>query len=237
MADDLKKLESLERKRKDLLKKLEMIEEKKSTVAEEVYEKVKKDYENRLDKVVAEMKTLEGAIRTEIERLSGEMEKVEAKLKEYKLQDEEIDLRYSLGEYEDEEYKKLKRGVKKGSSEEKARYREIVDRINWLKGLIGEEEIEAVAEEEAVEVAEAVAEPVEEKAEESTEVEKEAEILLEEILKATDEKKEEEEAEVEEEKKEAEKVQCPKCGFMNEPDSWYCEKCGAEILGTPEEEK
>ena len=29
---------------------------------------------------------------------------------------------------------------------------------------------------------------------------------------------------------EREGVGCPKCGMMNEPDSWYCEKCGAELL-------
>ncbi len=30
-----------------------------------------------------------------------------------------------------------------------------------------------------------------------------------------------------------EKAPCPKCGHMNSLDSWYCEKCGAEILDTP----
>ncbi len=25
-------------------------------------------------------------------------------------------------------------------------------------------------------------------------------------------------------------VECPKCGMTNEPDSWYCEKCGTELL-------
>jgi hypothetical protein len=28
-------------------------------------------------------------------------------------------------------------------------------------------------------------------------------------------------------------VPCPKCGYVNTPDSWYCEKCGAEILESP----
>lgn len=30
-----------------------------------------------------------------------------------------------------------------------------------------------------------------------------------------------------------ERAPCPKCGHMNSLDSWYCEKCGAEILDTP----
>jgi len=32
------------------------------------------------------------------------------------------------------------------------------------------------------------------------------------------------------EAKEKEGVECPKCGLRNEPDSWYCEKCGAQLL-------
>ena len=31
----------------------------------------------------------------------------------------------------------------------------------------------------------------------------------------------------------AQTVACPKCGHMNAPDSWYCEKCGAEVLDSP----
>jgi|GEM_PF-2567905 len=32
------------------------------------------------------------------------------------------------------------------------------------------------------------------------------------------------------EAQEKEAVECPKCGMMNEPESWYCEKCGTELL-------
>jgi hypothetical protein len=28
-------------------------------------------------------------------------------------------------------------------------------------------------------------------------------------------------------------ITCPKCGHLNTPDSWYCQKCGAEIFGFP----
>ncbi len=45
----------------------------------------------------------------------------------------------------------------------------------------------------------------------------------------TEEKAEEEEKTGEEGKY----VACPKCGHMNAPDSWYCEKCGAEVLDSP----
>lgn len=52
------------------------------------------------------------------------------------------------------------------------------------------------------------------------------------ILKAT--KEESAPAEPAKPKKGEKGVSCPKCGHLNTPDSWYCEKCGAEILETPE---
>ncbi len=48
---------------------------------------------------------------------------------------------------------------------------------------------------------------------------------------------EDESVKVEEEdkgkKETVEGIKCPKCGFVNKPDAWYCEKCGAEL--SPEE--
>lgn len=32
------------------------------------------------------------------------------------------------------------------------------------------------------------------------------------------------------ESKEEKELKCPNCGFTNMPDSWYCEKCGAELV-------
>jgi len=32
------------------------------------------------------------------------------------------------------------------------------------------------------------------------------------------------------ESKEEKQLKCPNCGFTNMPDSWYCEKCGAELV-------
>ena len=39
-----------------------------------------------------------------------------------------------------------------------------------------------------------------------------------------------EEEAVVEESDDSEGLQCPKCNFLNSKDSWYCEKCGAELL-------
>jgi ribosomal protein S27AE len=39
------------------------------------------------------------------------------------------------------------------------------------------------------------------------------------------------EADAEAGKEEEKELKCPKCGFVNMADSWYCEKCGAELLG------
>ncbi|HIE05384.1 MAG TPA: hypothetical protein EYP58_01140, partial [bacterium (Candidatus Stahlbacteria)] len=177
-----------------------MIEEKKSTVTKEVYTKVRKDYEQRLAKTTSEMKKLEGTIKTEVENLIGKKDAVEAELKQYKLKDEEIELRYSLGEYEEDEYNKLKGEITEDATKHKGELEKLVERINYFRELLGEGKIEEPAEfEEAAEVEEPKeaevpeVEPAVEVAEEegigkTTEVEKEAEILLDEILRADDEK-------------------------------------------------
>jgi len=44
------------------------------------------------------------------------------------------------------------------------------------------------------------------------------------------EEEEEDSEKAEEEEAEVEGLKCLKCGFVNSKDSWYCEKCGSELL-------
>ncbi|MEO0206677.1 MAG: zinc ribbon domain-containing protein, partial [candidate division WOR-3 bacterium] len=114
------------------------------------------------------------------------------------------------------------------------------ERINWCEGLVGvEEEEEKVVVKEEVPVVEPA---VEEKPEELTidehileeklpeEVKKLDELLVETSNLLESEEKVVEDKPVKEAEKKEEGIACPKCGYVNPPDSWYCEKCGAEIL-------
>lgn len=250
MENDLEKLKAIETERNDLLGKLKKIEEKKAAVSHEVYTKVKHDYEvklKKLDEAVAENRDL---IKMELERLKKEIGELVQKQKEFKLQLEEIELRYSIGEYSEDKYKELEHEVKENFDRVVDRVKQIEERISWCEGILGAEEIE----EKPVIEKEEISEPIEEEKEEKVEkeekeekVEKVAEELtidehileekipdevkkLDELLMETSAMLEPSTDEKPAKEKKEEGIACPKCGYVNPPDSWYCEKCGAEIL-------
>lgn len=242
MENDLEKLKAIEAERNDLLGKLKKIEEKKATVSHEVYTKVKHDYEvklKNLDEAIAENRDL---IKMELERLKKEIGELAQKQKDFKLQLEEIELRYSIGEYSEDKYRELEHEVKENFDQVVDRVKQIEERISWYEGLLGTEEVEEMP---AIEKEE-ISEPIEKEEKEEKVVKVAEELTIDEHIleeKIPDEVKKLDELLMEtsamlepstdekpaKEKKE-EGIACPKCGYVNPPDSWYCEKCGAEIL-------
>ncbi len=236
MENNFEKLKAIETERNDLLNKLQKIEEKKGHVSNEVYLKVKGDYETRLKKLdekIAENKEL---LMIEMKNAKSELSELMQKEKEIKLHLEEIELRYSIGEYSEDKFHEFEKEAKSNLSRVVERIKKLEDRIKWCEGLIGTEQVEETAVIEEVE--EVSAAEVEKKVEDLTidehileeklpdEVKKLDELLVETtaLLEETEKKEE-----PKKEKKE-EGIACPKCGYLNPPDSWYCEKCGAEIL-------
>jgi len=236
MENNFEKLKAIENERNDLLKKLEKIEEKKAHVSNEVYLKVRGDYEARLKKLdekIAENKEL---LMIEMKNAKKELSELLQKQKELKLHLEEIELRYSIGEYSEDKFNEFEKETKGNLAGVEERIRKLEDRIKWCEGLIGAEQVEEIRVIEEVEEVPAVEE--EKKGENLTidehileeklpdEVNKLDELLVETsaLLEETEKKEE-----PKKEKKE-EGIACPKCGYLNPPDSWYCEKCGAEIL-------
>ncbi|MEO0185472.1 MAG: hypothetical protein ABIL20_06710 [candidate division WOR-3 bacterium] len=240
MDNNIEKLKAIEAERNDLLSKLKKIEEKKANVSHEVYLKVKHDYEvklKKLDESVAENREL---VKMEMERLRNEIENLSHKHKDLKLQLEEIELRYSIGEYSEDKYRELEKEARENFTGVSEEIKNLEERINWCEGLVGvEEEEEKVVVKEEVPVVEPA---VEEKPEELTidehileeklpeEVKKLDELLVETSNLLESEEKVVEDKPVKEAEKKEEGIACPKCGYVNPPDSWYCEKCGAEIL-------
>ncbi len=238
MENNIEKLKAIETERNDLLSKLEKIEEKKNVVSHEVYLKVKHDYEVKLKKLDESIAQNRELVKMEMERLKNEIGDLSQKHKELKLQLEEIELRYSIGEYSEDKYRELESEARENFASVAERIKNLEERIKWCEGLVGiEEEPEKfeVKEEEVITIPEA-----EEKVEELTIDEHILEEKLPDEVKKLDELLVETNALLESEEKPAEKkitsekkdegIACPKCGYVNPPDSWYCEKCGAEIL-------
>ncbi len=305
MEDKWQEIKEIEAQRSAIITKLEKIEEKKSHVSNEVYEKVKEEYEAKLAKIEEGMTQHVDLIKGELQNLKQEEKSIAEEERDINLELEEIELRYSIGEYDEESYNRLSQETRVKLNNVKTKFQKAKDRKEWLTNFVegkGTEQIPEAAKpaaeskepekpveeppkpaeeppkpaqeppkpaQEPPKPAEEPAKPVEELpklVEEPEEPPKEPEKAVEEP-KAPEEKIEIEEHILEEklpeeatkldellveeeavkpempeeeaapkkpeEPPKEQNVACPKCGYLNSPDSWYCEKCGAEILDTP----
>ncbi len=240
MEDKMSVLQELQAQRADVLNKLKRIDEKKTTVSAEVYEKVKKEYADKLKGIEEELSGHVDLLTDEIKRLKTQEEETIQKKKELKLSMEEVELRYSIGEYDEDSFKKVKEEHETGMGKFDEELEKTREAMTYYTSFLNPEEPKAEAKpapkpEPQPEPAAPVKPEAELKIDEHILEEKlpEEEIALEELLSEEEAVKpditEETSAEV---KTEGDKgVKCPKCGHMNTADSWYCEKCGAEILG------
>ncbi len=328
MDNKMQELREIEAQRTDILAKLNKIEEKKPSVSNKVYAKVRNEYEVKLNELERKMAGHVGLIKKELSNLKKEETQLSKQQEDLKFVIEEIDLRYSIGEYDEEAYKGLNEENSKKLNALKMQLEKIRERTQRFQDIIEIKNIEETiletpetpvevpqeaveltpeapadsaktpAEEAIDEILKASAEPSEEKpieevlevppeepetpiediadvvetpaepepepepeleleetAEEEPQIEieehlleeklpEEAEIKLDQLLtedetltseaeSAAEEVVEEETAEEPKQTEEGKNVACPKCGHMNAPDSWYCEKCGAEILDSP----
>lgn len=243
MESDMKALKDIETKRSDLLEKLNKIEEKKSFVSPEVYDKVKKEYEKKLQDIEAQLYENIELVKTENKKIKEDVRDLATEEKDLRLKLEEIELRYTIGEYDDEAYNAQNGEAKERLHAITGQLKKLNERGKWLENFMTVKDLEteiepvapppppptlppeAVKEEKSLKIDEHV---LEEK--QPGEEQKLDELLVEDLaLTEVTEAPVVKPAEPAKVKKD-EIVPCPKCGHKNAPDSWYCEKCGAEIL-------
>jgi hypothetical protein len=256
MEDKWQELRQLEAQRSDLITKLAKIDEKKEMVSEEVYGKVKTEYEEKLKNIDIKMGVHTDLIKEELTNISENESKILSNEKEINMQIEEIELRYSIGEYDEDSYMSLSAEKKDDRSKARDDLENLRKRKKWLEDFVQVKDIEeSVASEPPAEIPAqppsepAVAEKKPEKADTDIQIEEhileeklpEEETRLDELLveeeavkqDIVDEPKVEGEPEAQPVKEKGKDAPCPKCGHLNTLDSWYCEKCGAEILDSP----
>ena len=260
MDDKWQELRQLETQRTDLTTKLAKIEEKKEMVSKEVYEKVKGEYEEKLRHIDEDMNEHIDLIKEELVNIQGEEMKLQEEEKNINLQIEEIELRYSIGEYDETSYTEQSEEKKDALSTTRTDLENLRKRKQWLEDFVQIKDIEETIEPKTPEDIEETIEPKtpsEPVLVEQTPEQPDAEIQIEEhILEKISPKEDpkldellvEEEAVkqgvIKEQKTDQEppaqpaaekekSTPCPKCGHLNALDSWYCEKCGAEVLDTP----
>jgi len=236
MEDKMSLLKRLQAQRNDVLSKLRRIEDKKSSVSSEVYDKVRIEYADKLKAIDEQLSSHIDVVTEEIQRLKAEESEISKKMKETKFKMEEVELRYSIGEYDEASFKQVKaedEALMQQFSEELKRTR---DSIQYYSSFVKGKESQAATPQPQPEPS---VEPVKEETgltiDEHILEEKlpEEEVALEELLSEEEALKPDAGAESEQEPKvqQDKGVACPKCNHINTADSWYCEKCGAEILG------
>lgn len=262
MEDKWQELRQLEAQRSDLTTKLVKIDEKKEMVSEEVYVKVKNEYNEKLKNIDIKMSEHVDLIKEELVNIRKQEDKLIDDEKNINMQIEEIELRYSIGEYDDESYMRLSDEKKEARSTTRDDLEELKKRKQWLEDFIQDKDVEETIEPEPpteapveapaetpVETEPVAAEQEPEKPDTGIQIEEhileeklpEEETKLDELLVEEEAVKQdiieevapEETPEAQPAKEKEKDAPCPKCGHLNALDSWYCEKCGAEILDSP----
>jgi hypothetical protein len=93
--------------------RLAAMEQKKDAVAAPVYMRVRADYESRRRALEDEAAPLQATARTQYARLRDLLQRSEADHETTRLDREEVEFRYTLGEFDEAEYKKRLKAVDK----------------------------------------------------------------------------------------------------------------------------
>ncbi len=144
---DLSAIESLKKlklEQDQLDERLKSMNELKATFAAPVFERVRNDYQQRLRGLEEQAAPLKQAAREQYASLRGLIERFEADHEAIKLDQQELELRYKLGEFDDKEFQKRIKSIEssvKEKSEARARGLEMKNR--FLEAFHAESELES----------------------------------------------------------------------------------------------
>lgn len=150
--------------------RLSRIEDQKEQVSQAVHERVKKDYENRLEEATDRLLSKKGDIDSELRSLYGTKERIEGQLDEHRQALEEVKFRNTLGEYEEDEYQQRSKDAQEKISKFEAVINAVGNNIERYESIFaGEEDIFAPQEiaspeediSEVMEISNAAATPLE----------------------------------------------------------------------------
>ncbi len=157
----------------DIKEKLNKIEGKKGTIKDSVFNKVKEDYEKRLQALSSQLAGRKESLKETLEEMATKKEPLKSKLDDLQEQLEEIELRHSIGEYSDGQYESMSGEIKDKMVEIEGDLQALKKEEEETKELLGEP-VEVIEEEETKELLGEPVEVIEE--EEIKEVVKEEEV-------------------------------------------------------------
>ena len=146
-AIDLSAIESLKalKQEQDVLdERLKSMEAMKSEVAAAVFMRVRDDYTKRQNDLDEKSRPLKQAARDQYARLRELLQKFEADHEAVKLDQQELELRHKLGEYDDKEFQRRAKAIESAVKDKaEARARALELKARFLEAFHAESELEA----------------------------------------------------------------------------------------------
>ena len=139
-------LKTLKQERDQLDARLQSMENMKANFADAVYKRVRDDYAQRLRGLDEQSAPLKQAAREQYARLRALLDRFEADHEAIKLDQQELELRHQLGEFDDKEFQRRIKAIEatvKERAEARARGLELKSR--FLEAFSSESELEAAA--------------------------------------------------------------------------------------------
>ncbi len=145
-AIDLSAIEALKKLKQEhdqLSERLRSMEAMKSNFADAVYVRVRGDYEKRIAALDAEAAPLKQAAREQYKNLRALLARFEADHEAVKLDQQELELRHQLGEFDDKEFAKRIKAIENTVAERgQARARGLELKARFLEAFHSESELE-----------------------------------------------------------------------------------------------
>ncbi len=145
-AIDLSAIESLKtlKLEQDVLdERLKTMEKLKTDVASAVYVRVRSDYEKRQQALEEQSRPLKQAAREQYARLRALLERFEADHEAVKLDQQELELRHKLGEYDEKEFQRRGKAIESAVKDKaEARARALELKARFLEAFHAESELD-----------------------------------------------------------------------------------------------
>ena len=138
-------LKTLKQERDQLGERLTSMDSMKASFADAVFARVRGDYEKRIAALDAQAAPLQQAARDQYARLRALLARFEADHEAVKLDQQELELRHQLGEFDDKEFAKRIKGIETTVAERgQARSRALELKARFLEAFHSESELEAL---------------------------------------------------------------------------------------------
>jgi hypothetical protein len=137
-------LKTLKQEQDQLSERLQAMDELKASVATAVYLRVRGDYQQRLSALEDQASPLKQAARDQYARLRSLLDRFEADHEAVKLDQQELELRNKLGEFDDKEFQRRIKGIETSVKEKaEARARGLELKARFLEAFHAESELES----------------------------------------------------------------------------------------------